>query len=117
MKRRPALQIAWSASARRVGLPSQGLGQALVLTNLGGGVYPDGGYDPLQTNYNPALELARCCVFRTLMSYSGRPAAEGGTIPRPDLAVRVPTVSATDVIGRTPASSNACVSATGCPPE
>ena len=65
----------------------------LVLTNLGGGVYPDGGYDSLQTNYNPALELARCCVFRTLMSYDGQPATEGGNIPRPDLAARIPSVS------------------------
>jgi peptide/nickel transport system substrate-binding protein len=73
--------------------PGSGGTLRLVLTNLEGGVYPDGGYDPLQTNYNPALELARCCVFRTLMSYDGGPATEGGNIPRPDLAARVPTVS------------------------
>jgi ABC-type transport system substrate-binding protein len=83
-----------SHAARLTRPPGSGGVLRLVLTNLDGGVYPDGGYDPLQTNYNPALELARCCLFRTLMSYTGRPAAEGGTVPRPDLAVRVPTVSA-----------------------
>jgi ABC-type transport system substrate-binding protein len=74
--------------------PGSGGTLRLVLTNLDGGVYPDGGYDSLQTNYNPALELARCCIFRTLMSYSGRPATEGGNVPMPDLAARAPTVSA-----------------------
>ena len=39
-------------------------------------------------------ELGRCCLHRTLLSYSGRPAADGGTLLRPDLAVDQPEVSA-----------------------
>ena len=37
---------------------------------------------------------ARCCLARTLLSYNGRPTAEGGTVLRPDLAAELPTVSA-----------------------
>lgn len=48
--------------------------------------------DP-QRYYN-ALALGRCCLFRTLYSYSGKPTEEGGAEPRPDLAVGLPEVSA-----------------------
>jgi peptide/nickel transport system substrate-binding protein len=40
-----------------------------------------------------ALELFRCCLLRTLLSYNGRPTAEGGAELRPDLASELPTVS------------------------
>jgi ABC-type transport system substrate-binding protein len=42
----------------------------------------------------PGWELMRCCLVRTLMSYNGTPTAEGGSVPRPDLAAGDPRVSA-----------------------
>jgi peptide/nickel transport system substrate-binding protein len=41
-----------------------------------------------------AYELYRCCLLRTLLSYSGRPAAEGGAQLQPDLAAAMPEISA-----------------------
>src|SRR6188472_3471431 len=41
----------------------------------------------------PYFELFRCCLLRTLFSYSGKPSDQGGAIPRPDLAARRPEVS------------------------
>ncbi len=38
-------------------------------------------------------ELARCCLLRTLFSYNGKPAEEGGADVRPDLAEGMPEVS------------------------
>jgi ABC-type transport system substrate-binding protein len=38
-------------------------------------------------------ELMRCCLLRTLLSYSGLPVEEGGTELRPDLAAAMPEVS------------------------
>jgi peptide/nickel transport system substrate-binding protein len=44
--------------------------------------------------WEPAIwELARCCLLRTLLSYNGRPTAEGGAKLRPDLADSLPAVS------------------------
>src|SRR3984893_7405047 len=40
------------------------------------------------------FELARCCLARTLMSYTGQPTRLGGTDLRPDLAAGTPAVSA-----------------------
>jgi peptide/nickel transport system substrate-binding protein len=57
-------------------------------------VYPDLGYDPVHQDPAAGDEIYRCCLFRTLMSYNGRTTEEGGTIPLPDLASGVPTVSA-----------------------
>jgi len=37
--------------------------------------------------------LYRCCLLRTLYSYNGKPAEEGGGEARPDLAVGMPRVS------------------------
>jgi peptide/nickel transport system substrate-binding protein len=39
------------------------------------------------------IELYRCCLSRTLFSYSGKPTAEGGAVLRPDLATAMPNVS------------------------
>lgn len=39
------------------------------------------------------MELARCCLFRTLLSYNGQPTSGDGTTLRPDVAVSLPTVS------------------------
>ena len=49
--------------------------------------------DPLFGFYD-SLELLRCCVLRTLVSYVGRPTDEGGTVLQPDLAESLPEVSA-----------------------
>ena len=40
-----------------------------------------------------AWELARCCLLRTLYSYNGRPAEDGGAEVRPDLAQGMPQIS------------------------
>jgi peptide/nickel transport system substrate-binding protein len=37
--------------------------------------------------------LFRCCFVRTLLSSTGRPTEEGGTVLRPDLAAELPEVS------------------------
>jgi len=38
-------------------------------------------------------ELLRCCLARTLLSYTGRSTADGGTILHPDLATALPEIS------------------------
>jgi peptide/nickel transport system substrate-binding protein len=48
--------------------------------------------DPQAYRYG-AWELARCCLLRTLYSYNGKPAEEGGAEVRPDLAEGPPEVS------------------------
>jgi peptide/nickel transport system substrate-binding protein len=50
--------------------------------------------DPQRGYTFTAAGLGRCCLFRTLYSYSGRPTDEGGTELRPDLAEGPPEVSA-----------------------
>ncbi len=47
-------------------------------------------WDPQQSYYTTPFEIFRCCLLRTLFSYSGRPAEEGGDVLRPDLASAVP---------------------------
>ena len=59
---------------------------------------PDGevsyALDPqAEYSYPTALEIFRCCLLRTLMSYNGKPTTEGGAELRPDLAAEPPTVS------------------------
>jgi len=49
--------------------------------------------DPTTYVGGMAFELFRCCLVRTLFSYNGRPAAEGGSVLRPDLAAEMPDVS------------------------
>jgi peptide/nickel transport system substrate-binding protein len=51
-------------------------------------------YDPQKTFNFFDWEILRCCLLRTLFTYSGRPTAEGGAIPRPDLANGMGSVSA-----------------------
>ena len=48
---------------------------------------PQGGYTPQE------LELFRCCLLRTLLSYTGRPTAQGGAELHPDLAASMPEIS------------------------
>jgi peptide/nickel transport system substrate-binding protein len=59
---------------------------------------PDGeasyALDPQGEYYPTTLELFRCCLLRTLLSYNGKPTAQGGAELRPDLAAELPTVSA-----------------------
>jgi peptide/nickel transport system substrate-binding protein len=44
--------------------------------------------------YGTVSSLAwRCCLLRTLVSFNGRPTAEGGAEPQPDLATSLPEVS------------------------
>src|SRR5438105_6648467 len=93
-----ALALAATACTRgsateRSALPA-GHGGTLraLMAQTGGTPYGDpGAYDPQVANLPSDLEVARCCVFRTLMSYSGRPTSEGGAIARPDLAAREPS--------------------------
>src|SRR5205807_1274141 len=43
-----------------------------------------GGYSDPQVDISPAgLELGRCCLLRTLVSYNGRPTDQGGATPSP----------------------------------
>jgi len=58
--------------------------------------YPDpdpAALDPLFSYEWLSWEVLRCCLTRTLMSYSGRPAEEGGSDLLPDLASAPPDVS------------------------
>jgi peptide/nickel transport system substrate-binding protein len=48
--------------------------------------------DPQRYSFT-SWELARCCLLRTLYSYNGKPADEGGAEARPDLAAGMPEVS------------------------
>ncbi|HET9847620.1 MAG TPA: ABC transporter substrate-binding protein [Candidatus Dormibacteraeota bacterium] len=50
--------------------------------------------DPQVNTWLDSAELFRCCLLRTLYSYTGRPARDGGAELRPDLAVGMPEVSA-----------------------
>jgi peptide/nickel transport system substrate-binding protein len=57
---------------------------------------PTGSYvlDPQVVYAGGPWEVFRCCLLRTLMSYSGTSTSEGGAEVRPDLADRLPEVSA-----------------------
>jgi peptide/nickel transport system substrate-binding protein len=48
--------------------------------------------EPL-ANLPVPLELDRCCLLRTLLSYNGQPTERGGAVLRPDLAEALPDVS------------------------
>jgi len=49
--------------------------------------------DPQRGYFGGVFELGRCCLFRTLYSYNGRPTEQGGTELHPDLAAGNPQVS------------------------
>lgn len=51
--------------------------------------------DPDQpyTQLTAQREIFRCCLLRTLLSYTGRSTAEGGTELHPDLAAAMPEIS------------------------
>lgn len=75
-------------------------------SSSGGGAVPTGGtlktamtqdffhgLDPQEEYYSVSWEFLRCCMARTLLSYNGKPAAEEGGVPKPDLATALPDVS------------------------
>lgn len=72
--------------------PERWRGGTLRIADWVGGPF----LDPAQAwaGYGTAAELLRCCLARTLVSYGGRPAEEGGSEPEPDLAAAMPEVSA-----------------------
>ena len=51
------------------------------------------GLDPTAEYYSVSWEFLRCCMARTLLSYVGAPADQGGADLQPDLATEMPTVS------------------------
>ena len=63
----------------RLAVPNDGLGYSAI------------DLDPAY--YSSWWGLSRCCLLRTLYSYNGRPAEEGGAEARPDLAQGMPEVS------------------------
>jgi peptide/nickel transport system substrate-binding protein len=54
---------------------------------------PLGAGDPAVELNRAGWELYRCCLLRTLLSYTGMPAGRGGTSLHPDLAATPPRVS------------------------
>ena len=51
------------------------------------------GLDPQKEYSSVTWEYYRCCLLRTLLSYNGRPTADGGTDLQPDIASALPEVS------------------------
>ncbi|MEX1264245.1 MAG: ABC transporter substrate-binding protein [Actinomycetota bacterium] len=51
------------------------------------------GMNPSAEYYSVSWEFLRCCLARTLLSYSGTPGTEGGNDTLPDLATDQPVVS------------------------
>jgi peptide/nickel transport system substrate-binding protein len=51
------------------------------------------GMNPTAEYYSLSWEFLRCCLARTLLSYSGTPGEEGGNETLPDLATDQPTIS------------------------
>ncbi len=51
------------------------------------------GMNPTAEYYSLSWEYLRCCLARTLLSYSGTPGTEGGNDTLPDLAADQPEVS------------------------
>jgi peptide/nickel transport system substrate-binding protein len=52
-----------------------------------------GDLDPQDDYFANDWEIFRCCLLRTLLSYSGRPTGQGGAQLQPDLAAQMPEVS------------------------
>lgn len=56
-------------------------------------LFAGGSLDPRSAYWGTPMELYRCCLLRTLMSYKGVPTAEGGARLFPDLAESDPSIS------------------------
>ena len=50
-------------------------------------------FDPQKEYYSVTWSWYRCCLLRTLLSYTGRTTAEGGTELQPDIASALPEIS------------------------
>ncbi|HXY72181.1 MAG TPA: ABC transporter substrate-binding protein [Actinomycetota bacterium] len=50
-------------------------------------------WDPQQEYFQESFAFFQCCLLRTLMTYNGKPASQGGNQVYPDLATQNPTVS------------------------
>ena len=53
----------------------------------------EGALDPQWFPIFRTSAIDRCCLLRSLLTFNGRPAGEGGTRPVPDLAVALPEAS------------------------
>jgi peptide/nickel transport system substrate-binding protein len=76
-----------SASTPAGGVPTGGTLHAVMTQDFFNGL------DPTQEYYSVSWEFLRCCMARTLMSYTGAAAEDGGGVPTPDLSDGEPTVS------------------------
>jgi peptide/nickel transport system substrate-binding protein len=79
-----------NTGARRSGVPVGGTARVVVVVPFG---FPELTLDPQSDYTATSFALFRCCLERTLLSYSGRPTEEGGATLRPDLAAAMPEVS------------------------
>lgn len=95
-----AVIVGLLASSCSPGAPSSPEGSAhiiggtlkvAVVANGGEAIEGAAYYDP--ANFFAFSPLNRCCLVRTLLSYNGRPADEGGAELHPDLAASLPDVS------------------------
>ena len=50
-------------------------------------------FDTQSTSFPDVFNLERCCLTRTLLTYNGGSAGEGGTVLRPDMARALPEIS------------------------
>ncbi len=50
-------------------------------------------FDIQSTSFVDVFNLERCCLMRTLLTYNGGSAGEGGTVLRPDMAKALPEIS------------------------
>jgi peptide/nickel transport system substrate-binding protein len=82
-------------SSNSVVVPAVARGGTLRVADVGPQGSPDATtLDPVLNSASGTLEYLRCCVGRTLLSYNGKPTADGGANLHPDLAVAMPTVAA-----------------------
>jgi serine/threonine-protein kinase len=72
------------------GAASLAEGGTLRVTALGS---YEGSLDPQWFPTFQTSAIDRCCLVRSLLTFNGRPAGEGGTRPTPDLAVALPEAS------------------------
>src|SRR5215218_1877583 len=86
-----SLTLASSCTAQTESEPGPQAGGVLRLAALAD---PFGAGDPAVELNRAGWELYRCCLLRTLLSYTGTPVARGGTSLHPDLAAGPPRVSA-----------------------
>ena len=61
--------------------------------------------DPQATSFAESFEIFRCCLLRTLFSYSGHSVRGGGAVLQPDLAAGLPSISADGLTWTVPIKS------------